>query len=64
MKKALTLVEDSLGNRGVSFIMMFQLLGVPNLNQRAREVPPFYDSLTTSGVYIVLTKREVYFWIG
>ena len=44
--------------------MMFQLLGVPNLNQKAREVPPFFDALTTSGVYIIITKRDVYFWIG
>ena len=46
------------------YVMMFQLLGVPNLNQKAREVSPFFESFTTSGVYIILTKREVYFWIG
>ena len=34
--------------------MMFQLVGVPYLNQKAREVPPSAESLTNTGCYILL----------
>jgi len=44
--------------------MMFQLVGVPNLNQKAREVPPFYKSLVSSGLFILLAQSRLYFWIG
>ena len=45
-------------------LILFQLLGVPYLNQRAREVPPAYHSLTSSGVYLLLTKKRAFFWLG
>jgi hypothetical protein len=45
-------------------LILFQLLGVPYLNQKAREVLPAYHSLTSSGLYLLLTKRRAYFWIG
>ncbi|CDW90641.1 UNKNOWN [Stylonychia lemnae] len=51
-------------SKSINYVMLFQLIGVPNLNQRAREVPPFYESLTTSGLYIMITSKEVHFWIG
>lgn len=44
--------------------MLFQLIGVPNLNQRARELPPFRTSLTTSGLFVLLAKQVMLFWIG
>lgn len=47
-----------------NYLMMFQILGVPGLNQRAREVPPFKSSLTTSGLYILITLRRIMFWAG
>ncbi len=51
-------------NRSINYLMMFQLIGVPSLNQKAREVPPFYESLTTSGIYLLLSGSDAYFWIG
>jgi len=39
-------------------------LGVPSLNQRAREVAPFKTSLTTSGLYMLITRRRILFWAG
>lgn len=45
-------------------MLMFQLIGVPYLNQKAREVAPKMKSLTTSGLYILFTPRMVYFWVG
>lgn len=45
-------------------VMMFQLLGIPNMNQKAREVPPFRKSLASSGLYLMLAKSRLYFWIG
>jgi len=46
------------------YVMMFQIIGVSGLNQRAREVPPFKTSLTTSGLYLLVTKRRVVMWAG
>lgn len=37
---------------------------MPYLNQKAREVPPKFSSLTTSGLYVLFSKRRVYFWVG
>lgn len=45
-------------------VMLFQLIGVPCLNQRAREVPPFRSSLSSSGLYLMVSKMRLIFWIG
>lgn len=45
-------------------IMMFQIIGIHSINQKAREVPPFKSSLTSSGLFIVLTKKRILFWVG
>jgi len=34
------------------------------MNQRAREVPPFKTSLTTSGLFLLLSKKRILFWAG
>jgi len=34
------------------------------LNQKAREVPPTLKSLTSTGLYIMFSKKKVFFWIG
>ena len=39
-------------------------MGVPNINQMAREVPPFNSSLSSSGLFILLSKVRIFFWIG
>lgn len=44
--------------------MMFQIIGILGLNQRAREVPPFKSSLTTTGLYLVLTRHRILWWAG
>jgi hypothetical protein len=45
--------------------LMFQLVGVPCLNQRAREVPPSYESFSSTGLYLLFSPGDrVYFWIG
>lgn len=44
--------------------MMFQIIGIPSLNQRAREVPPFKRSLTTTGLFVLLSKTRILFWAG
>ena len=46
------------------YVMMFQLIGVPGLNQRAREVPPFRTSLTSSGLFLMLSNARIMFWAG
>jgi hypothetical protein len=46
------------------YVMLFELIGVPTLNQKAREKDPFYKSLTTSGLFIMIMNDQVYFWIG
>ena len=48
----------------VSFVMLFQLFGVPNLNQRAREVRPFKSSLVSSGIFVLVSKYRLFFWVG
>ncbi len=46
-------------------ILMFQLVGVPCLNQRAREVSPCYESFSSTGLYLLFAPNDrVYFWIG
>lgn len=45
-------------------VMLFQLIGVACLNQRAREVPPFRSSLSSSGIYLLVSKMRLIFWIG
>ena len=37
-----------------TFVMLFQLIGMPNLNQKAREVRPFRKSLVSSGVFLLM----------
>lgn len=46
------------------FVMLFELIGVPTLNQKAREKEPFYKSLTTSGLFVMIMGDQVFFWIG
>ncbi len=55
--------EDDHGEEE-QYIMMFQILGIPGLNQRAREVPPFKQSLTSSGLFLLLTRTRILFWAG
>jgi hypothetical protein len=47
-----------------TYVMLFQLIGIPNLNQKAREVPPFKRSLVSSGVFLLLAHSRLFFWIG
>lgn len=47
-----------------SNLMMFQLIGLPNLSQKAREVPPFKTSMTSSGLFVLIGKMRIIFWIG
>lgn len=51
--------DDEYGN-----VMLFQLIGVPHLNQKAVEVPVKWDSLSLTGLYVLLADEHVYFWIG
>ena len=44
--------------------MMYQLIGLPNLSQKAREVPPFKTSVTSSGLFVLIGKMRIIFWIG
>jgi hypothetical protein len=53
-------IEDGDGH----YVMLFELIGVPTLNQKAREKEPVYKSLTTSGLFCMLMSDQVYFWIG
>ena len=46
------------------YVMLFQILGLAGLNQRAREVPPFKPSLTTTGLFVLLTRSRILFWAG
>jgi hypothetical protein len=66
LKRAQTqaLVQNIDASTDNNYTMMFQLVGVPTLNQKAREVLPFYETLTTSGVYLMLTKYNTFYWIG
>ena len=45
-------------------VMMFQILGIPGLNQRAREVAPFKSSLTSTGLFMLLSRSRIFFWAG
>lgn len=47
-----------------SYVMFFELIGQPYLNQRAREVPPFRTSLSSSNVFLIISKMRIIFWIG
>lgn len=44
--------------------MLFQIVGCAGLNQRAREVPPYKQSLTTSGLFLLLSRGRILFWAG
>lgn len=46
------------------YVMLYQLIGQPCLNQKAREMPPFRSSLSSSGLYLFITKTRLIFWIG
>ena len=46
------------------YVRMFQIFGIPGLNQRAREVCPFKTSLTSSGLFILLSRSRILFWAG
>lgn len=61
-RKPKTYSDDPLNED--SYVMLFQLFGVPCLNQKAREVPPFRSSLTSSGLFLMLGKMRLIFWIG
>lgn len=52
-------VSDEYGN-----VMLFQLIGVPHINQRAVEVPVCSSSLSSTGCYIMLADDNIFFWIG
>lgn len=45
--------------------IMFQLIGMPYISQRAREVPVTYSQLSSAGLFLLLTPDDAcYFWIG
>ncbi len=46
------------------YVMMFQLIGVPHINQKAVEVPVSWSSLSSSGCYIILAEDNIFFWMG
>lgn len=43
---------------------MFQIIGMASMNQKAREVLPFKSSLTSSGLFLLLSKKRLFFWAG
>eukprot|EP00352_Strombidinopsis_acuminata_P003268 CAMPEP_0176377458 /NCGR_PEP_ID=MMETSP0126-20121128/28904_1 /TAXON_ID=141414 ORGANISM="Strombidinopsis acuminatum, Strain SPMC142" /NCGR_SAMPLE_ID=MMETSP0126 /ASSEMBLY_ACC=CAM_ASM_000229 /LENGTH=173 /DNA_ID=CAMNT_0017739307 /DNA_START=2620 /DNA_END=3141 /DNA_ORIENTATION=- len=47
-----------------NFVMFYQLFGLPSLNQKAREVEPFVTSLKTSGLFVLISKDKIFFWVG
>lgn len=51
--------NDEYGN-----VMLYQLIGVPHINQKAVEVPVSWSSLSTTGLYIMLADNLIFFWIG
>ena len=51
--------NDEFGN-----VMLYQLIGVPHINQKAVEVPVSWSSLSTTGLYIMLADNLIFFWIG
>lgn len=40
------------------------MIGVPYVSQRAREVDIKYESLCSSGLFVILGKDKIYFWVG
>jgi len=52
-------VDEEFGN-----VMLFQLIGVPHINQKAVEVPVVWSSLSTTGLYVLLADDNIFFWIG
>jgi hypothetical protein len=52
-------VDNEYGN-----VMLYQLVGVPYINQKAVEVPVEWASLSTTGLYIMLADDHIFFWIG
>lgn len=51
--------DDELG-----YVMLYQLIGVPYINQKAVEVPVKWSSLSTTGMYIMLADDYIFYWIG
>lgn len=51
--------DDEFGN-----VMLFQLIGVPHINQKAVEVPVNWSSLSTTGLFVLLADNNIFFWIG
>jgi hypothetical protein len=52
-------VDDEYGN-----VMLYQLIGVPYINQKAVEVSVEWSSLSTTGLYIMLADEHIFYWIG
>ena len=52
-------IHDELGN-----VMLYQLIGVPYINQKAVEVPVHWSSLSTTGLYIMMADDNIFYWIG
>ena len=51
--------DDEFGN-----VMLYQLIGVPHINQKAVEVPVNWSSLSTTGLFVLLADNNIFFWIG
>lgn len=47
-----------------SYACLFQLIGKASEVQKAKEMPPFRDSLSSSGLYVLLTRGRVWVWAG
>lgn len=45
-------------------VMLYQLIGVPYINQKAVEVPVEWASLSTTGLYIMFADDHIFYWIG
>lgn len=45
-------------------VMLYQLVGVPHINQKAVEVPVEWSSLSTTGLYILFADDHIFYWIG
>jgi len=46
------------------YIMLYQLIGVPHINQKAVEVPVKWESLSSTGLYILLADDNIFFWVS
>jgi hypothetical protein len=44
--------------------MLLQLIGQPNLNQKARETLPQYSSLRSHGLFLLLSEAGIFLWLG